>query len=304
MTAASEPAQPTYERVLQTFREMGDRWGEVLVTNNLGDHFYESGDYAAALATTQRGLQLSRQLQDRASIILAMENLGQILMTLGDYSAASSYSEQALTIAREVGERQAEGRILSQLGIISHAQGQSGAGLTFCDQALELAESIGARRNQALALACRGNILIDLGQSSAAAEAYRQAYTLRHQTNEMHRALAPLAGLASALLLLDEPGQALAHVEGVLTFLQAKGELGVWGLLPIYLICYQVLQANQNDQAADVLRRGYTCLQERAATIHDERLRRLFLTQVPANRAILAAVESGAARNEGDHDHR
>ena len=68
--------------------------------------------------------------------------------------------------------------------------------------------------------------------------------------------------------------------------------------LRVYLTCYQVLQANGDPRAQDVLNTAYTLLQERAANIEDLALRRSYLENVPYHREIVAEWERLHAKDE------
>jgi len=57
----------------------------------------------------------------------------------------------------------------------------------------------------------------------------------------------------------------------------------------VELTCYEVLLANNDPRAGPVLAAAYARLQERAARL-DATSRPAFLEQVPAHRAIVAAV--------------
>ncbi len=57
----------------------------------------------------------------------------------------------------------------------------------------------------------------------------------------------------------------------------------------VYLTGYRVLCAGQDPRAQDILTAGYNILQEQAAKIGDERLRRSFLENVAAHRELVAA---------------
>jgi len=59
----------------------------------------------------------------------------------------------------------------------------------------------------------------------------------------------------------------------------------------IHLTCIQVLEANQDPRAGEVLGRVYDQLQERAASIPDEATRHAFLEKVPWHREIVRAGE-------------
>jgi hypothetical protein len=97
-----------------------------------------------------------------------------------------------------------------------------------------------------------------------------------------------LAGLASIALEQGELEGALAHVDEILAFLEENPLRGVSDIRT-YLVCYQVLQAAADPRAKGVLGTAHALLQERAATIPTEQLRRTYLENVPHNREILAA---------------
>jgi hypothetical protein len=66
---------------------------------------------------------------------------------------------------------------------------------------------------------------------------------------------------------------------------------GTYEPFRIYLTCVRVLQAHGDVRAAAVRRTAHSLLQERAAGIEDERLRRSFLENVPAHRDLIAEFE-------------
>ena len=56
----------------------------------------------------------------------------------------------------------------------------------------------------------------------------------------------------------------------------------------IYMTCYHVLRANQDPRAQEILITAHRLVQERAATITNEKMRRSFLENVPTHREILS----------------
>jgi hypothetical protein len=87
-------------------------------------------------------------------------------------------------------------------------------------------------------------------------------------------------------------------VEEILSHLQmdaplvgsGQGLIGAEEPFRVYLTCYRFLKASQDPRAEDVLRTAHRLLDERAARIGDEELRRSFLENVAAHREILSAV--------------
>jgi hypothetical protein len=91
----------------------------------------------------------------------------------------------------------------------------------------------------------------------------------------------PVYGDRSSLLKQNRLVSALKSVEEILEWLETNGVAGIEHPLEVYLMCYWVLQANQQDpRTDDILRTGYQLLQERAANIRDEALRHSFLENV------------------------
>ena len=96
------------------------------------------------------------------------------------------------------------------------------------------------------------------------------------------------AGLARACLGLGDMDQAMVHAEELLAIWETRRMLGLDRPVLDMLICYQVLVAALDPRAPGLLDEGYRLLQECAANIEDEALRRAFLENVRPNRELLA----------------
>jgi hypothetical protein len=69
-----------------------------------------------------------------------------------------------------------------------------------------------------------------------------------------------------------------------LEFLEHGSLDGTEEPLRIYLTCYRGLKSNQDPRDEEILDTAHALLQERAAKIDDEKLRRSFLEDVVASR--------------------
>jgi hypothetical protein len=97
----------------------------------------------------------------------------------------------------------------------------------------------------------------------------------------------PLAGLAAVSLRQGDQTQARAYIQQVLNHL-ARGNLnGADDPFRVYLTCYQVLAAVADPQAATILQQARQQLQDRAAKLPSETLRRSFLEHIPAHRELM-----------------
>ena len=97
----------------------------------------------------------------------------------------------------------------------------------------------------------------------------------------------PLAGLARVCLIQENPIEAQALVDGILGHLESHTLEGTEEPVRVYLTCYRVLTANQDLRAGELLDTAHRLLQERAAKIGDEEMRRSYLENVPAHREIV-----------------
>ena len=93
-----------------------------------------------------------------------------------------------------------------------------------------------------------------------------------------------MAGLAHLCLEQGDLAGAVTHVEEILGIWDGTaGPFGAKPALELYRDCYRVLQAAGDPRAKDVLREAYSLLQESAAKIDDDRLRRSYLENVTTN---------------------
>jgi tetratricopeptide (TPR) repeat protein len=301
-------ARSYLEQALRAYREIGDRRGEGLALNNLGIVFANQGEHTAAMDCFEQCLRLSREIGDRRSEILALSNLGFASHIQGDYARAKVYYEQYLRICREIGDRRGEGIVLCNLGLLSHHLNDNRTAQEYSQQALLIAQDIDDHRVQGGALTHLGHALEGLGQWIEAAEAYRQALTLRREFDQPHMAMESLAGLAHVSLAQGELAQAQTQVEEILNYLEtntpstgpsaSSGQGSGHGLegteepFRIYLTCYHVLRANQDPRAQEILVTAHRLLQEQAAKISDEKMRRFFLENVAAHREIVEEMQA------------
>jgi hypothetical protein len=93
--------------------------------------------------------------------------------------------------------------------------------------------------------------------------------------------------MANLSLAMEEPSQARAHVEEILELLGTETLEGTGDPFWVHLTCYRVLYASQDPRAPEILAAAHALLQERAARIDDQGLRRSFLGNVPAHREIM-----------------
>jgi tetratricopeptide (TPR) repeat protein len=283
------PAQEYYERALAIWSALGNRRRQAALLNNLGVLQVESGDYSKTIDYLEQTLAIQITLGDRPGEAYTRLNLGSINIMLGNYHAAQEYLEQALVIHRAIGERRAEAMILTNLAFLHCDLHEYTHARVYSRQALEIAEAIELGREKGYVLAYLGMALEGLEDFAAARSAFTQALAIRRELGQQGLVSDSLADLARVALAQGEQAEALTYVREVLAHLQAHGTAGLDHPFVVYESCVRVLAAcGEAEQAREVRAAACALLHAHAAKISDAALRRCFLENVPAHRALLS----------------
>jgi tetratricopeptide (TPR) repeat protein len=286
-----------HEQGLRICREVRDRWEERDALYGLGVIYAALADYATARHYLEQCLRMCRERNSQVQKGWALAHLGLVFHLQGDYASTETYYEQALHIGRETDNREIKTKTLIYTGLLSHHLGDDNAAQAYGQRVLRIIPNLdlGWAVDFVHVFAILGHALMGLGHPAEAAENYQQCLTIQRERGQHHLAVEPLAGLARVALAQGNPAKALAYVGEILGYLKDHPALeGTLEPLRIYVTCYRVLLANGDPRAGETLDAAYRLLQERAATIEDENLRRSYLENVAAHREIVALWEKTA----------
>lgn len=289
-------ANENYSEALHNLREIGDRAGESIVLNNMGLVCLEQGDYSQAKTHFIQALQIKKTVGNRRGEAKVLNNLGIIAFRLGQYESAKQLYEHSLILSREIEDQRGQSLALSNLSLLLHYVDDNVAARACAQQALTLAKELGDRIIPDYALTRAGHALAGLGQWEAAIEAYQQALALRRELKQKPLIMVTLAGLARLAQAMGNLDQAQDYVAEILDLLETtapEATLSTFEPFRVYLTCHRLLAANQDERASSILQTAYRLLQEQAARITDEKLRRSFLENVPEHQDIARRLSSG-----------
>jgi adenylate cyclase len=291
-------AEVDFRQALRIYRDIGDRQGEGIILNVIGFTSGYQGNYTQARSHHAQALTICRDIDDRQQEAEALNGLGLVSIFLGDFDSANTFLEQALCIRREIGDQRGQCWVLGNLSQLSNRLGNNEAAREYSQEALRTTEEIGAFPVQGYALTFLGHALVGLGQLAEAATVYQRAVDLRRRLRQHAKVIESLAGLAHVSLLQGDLVLAQTHAEEILSYFQDSVVDGTDDPFRICLTCYRILQANRDPRAEGVLATAHQLLQERAAKISDEELRRSFLERVPANREIVNEFRNSRIREK------
>jgi predicted ATPase/DNA-binding SARP family transcriptional activator/Tfp pilus assembly protein PilF len=255
------------------------------ILNLLGKIYYFRGDYLEALTCLQEALDIYRQLNHQGGEVPVLGNLGTLYRLMGNYEAALDYLNQTLVLAESFGQEELRMYNLEGLSRLYYEMGEGQIAYQYAQDTLARARVLGSPLGEWGGETCLGNALMALGDWTGAEEAHRSAWQ-RQQSLGGGAMLENLAGLAQIALAQSQFQAALSWVEQILAWLATHDPASVTHLLSIYWICSQVLTANQDPRAAEILSIAHTELQRRATALEKQGLRHAFLERISAHRSL------------------
>ncbi len=146
-----EEAARMLGRAQDTYRGLGDSYGQGLVQGELATLDLQAGRLAEGMTRLEETLRLFRQEGARFAEAVYLGNLGVLQMKLDRFAAARATYEQALALHRDLGSTRFEALTLSNLGLLSALEGDAIDAIAKYRQVISLAEQDGDTRDVAIA---------------------------------------------------------------------------------------------------------------------------------------------------------
>ena len=275
---------------LSISRAIGEHVIEAMACRGLAWCAWISGDYAGAGSYLEQGVAIARALGDQRLEGYVLRWRGWIALCAGAYATCHAAYEQALALARATGDQRGENNVWANLGTLRRNEGDAVGARAAYEQALAGARASGDQPAEGNALWGLGNVAVDARQLDKAAASFEAAVAVEQEARSPAKVQEAVAGLTQVALARHDLAGALAQAEAILAYLEEGGSLhDAEEPLGVELVCYRVLQASDDSRAVAVLAAAYGRLQERAARITDETVRRSFLENVPYHRELVAA---------------
>jgi len=157
-------AARTLEGAKDTYRDLGDSYGQGLVQGDLATLDLRAGRLAEGVARLEEALRLFRNEGARFAEAVYLGNLGVLQMKLDRFAAARATYSQALSLHRALGSTRFEALTLSNLGLLSALEGHANDAIARYRQVIALAEHDGDIRDVAIARANLAWSLVGAGQ--------------------------------------------------------------------------------------------------------------------------------------------
>ncbi len=296
-----EQSNRYYEQALVVQRAVGNRIQEqqvllYLAVNAILALEYERG--ARYLQEADGLLPATLSLSVRVRLVNVQ---GFVAAALGQFGQAKELFEQVRHLSHQIGYRVQESHALHNLCVVHTLEGEWDA----AEAAGQAALALGKRCEDPDAEICAR---MHLGFLALEQEQWARALgelTLVQQKSEAlddrPRAMEATVGLSLALLAQGKLPEALQQIKAVEQFLLTEGVKGTDIPFRFSLLCYQVLCAlGEKEAAAGVLHKAHTELMAAADKIHDPALRHSFLNKIKPNQALLKAWQQATLEDEDD----
>ena len=275
----------------QIHQAIGNVHGCGMVLINLATVYEMLGDYNQAIDCRQRVFRLLEQYDDPYQAALVNHGLAVLLTRLGDYAAAEPYYLRSLEIDRAMGDLGGIAWTQNNLGLLYNHRGDYAAALAMHQEALQTSIDLAAPTTQGLSWARLGQDYHGLGETEAAYDAYLEAIATQTKLGQQVWLIESKSGLAATQLALYMDNEALKLVEEILEFLATQSLQGARDPMLVYWNCYQVLEANADPRAGQILATANQILADQAARLIDLRLRHTYLENVKTHQALRREYE-------------
>ncbi|MGO8877882.1 MAG: CHAT domain-containing tetratricopeptide repeat protein [Desulfomonilaceae bacterium] len=170
-----------YEQALTVFQRVGNKKGQAVTTNNLGNLYNSSESYEKAAEYHQKSLAIERQRANPRGEAITLNNLGIVYESWGKKEKAVEFFQNSLHIFRQFQDTSHEAEVLNHLGNVHRSLGQYEKAVEFYQNSLELARHLRNTQDEGIALNNLGIVYKSWGQNEKAVEYYEKSLALDRQ---------------------------------------------------------------------------------------------------------------------------
>ncbi len=127
---------------LQLAEKLNFKKGIVGAYGNMGNAFYEQGNYPQALDNYFKALKVAEETDDQKNIVRWMGNISVVYTRMGDYIKAIDYNFRILSISEKLNDKKIIASTYNNIGIIYKFKGNYKRALDYFSKALEESEDI------------------------------------------------------------------------------------------------------------------------------------------------------------------
>ncbi|WP_344524920.1 AfsR/SARP family transcriptional regulator, partial [Streptomyces rectiviolaceus] len=186
------------------FAGLGDRWGQLQASEQLGILAEIAADYEGAARLHRDGMRGAEELQLWTDVSFRLARLGRIALLTGDDAAATDFHERAARLATQHSHGPAQQFAETGLAIGARRLGELDAAEKYLLPWLAWNRRLGVHSGTALILAQLGYVAEQRGDAAQAEELHREGLAVARGTGDERAVAQALEGLAGARSLAHD----------------------------------------------------------------------------------------------------
>ncbi|MGA2457752.1 MAG: DUF4062 domain-containing protein [Terriglobales bacterium] len=177
-TGKPEAALRIRARLVEHYREQGDRAKLQAALGNQAAILYDRGDLDGAMALHKEKERLCRELGNKVGLQVSLGNQANILYDRGDLDGAMILHKEKERLCRELGNKQGLQVTLNNQALILNARGDLDGAMAFHKEQERLCRELGNKVGLQASLGNQANILYDRGDLDGAMVLHKEKQRL------------------------------------------------------------------------------------------------------------------------------
>lgn len=206
-----------HNEAFEIFKAIGDRYGEAITLNAIGQSYEILDDHPLALNSYEQALRRFEDIGAVDGISVSLFKMARMHDRAERFEQALSYYDRSVKVCRAAGKVRTEGFALNEIATIYVKQGLYERAAAQYQKVLNFFASIGDLRGQATTLNSYGDLLLQRDEKKKALDFYVRALPLSEKVGDEDIRTATLYNLARTHLKLGAADVALSFIEKSLT---------------------------------------------------------------------------------------
>lgn len=212
-------------QALASYREIGDRHGELVALGSLAGAYMSSQDFLQAIGMLEEQLKIAREIGDRHREGNALGNKGIVLVKLGNLALAIETLKEAIQVAHATGNHYHKFNILCHLGKAYVALGRQDEAVNIFEEHIRVAKTMGVFRHEAHAIRHLVDLYADQGNNGRAIEYMKTCVRESQTSKDPHDYPDSVFQLAQLYADNGEYDEAVSLGETAIQYFEQQGDI-------------------------------------------------------------------------------
>ncbi|MBU0763597.1 MAG: tetratricopeptide repeat protein, partial [Bacteroidetes bacterium] len=167
--------------------------------------------YDKALENFGQALDIMHDLDNKPAITGILNNIGEIYFEKGDFEKALNYFKQSLDLNEELGNSKDVAASLNNIGVAYHSSGDYNEAIKSYEKSIDLSEQLGNKKEVSISLNNIGNVNYDWSKFNQALEYYHKSLKIKEEIDYKKGIAMTYHNIANVHRALKEYEQAIEY---------------------------------------------------------------------------------------------